>query len=300
MGTLDGRVAIITGAGRGVGREHALFFAREGASVVVNDIGGGTDGAGDDSAPAQQLVDEIVALGGSAVANFDDAADWEGAQRMVSQAVEHYGDLHVLVNNAGILRDRFIVSMSEDEWDAVVRVHLKGHFCVTRFAAEYWKSRSKQGVDVKAAIVNTSSAAGLLGNPGQINYGAAKAGIVMMTIVEALELGRYGIRANAIAPVARTRLTEDVPMIGDLLRAPDDPREFDVFSPGNVSPLVAYLSSEDCELTGQVYSIHGGRIARFEGWAEAEVLERDHRLAVDELADGLPALGERSIPEALF
>lgn len=300
MGTLDGRVAIITGAGRGVGREHALFFAREGASVVVNDIGGGTDGAGDDSAPAQQLVDEIVALGGSAVANFDDAADWEGAQRMVSQAVEHYGDLHVLVNNAGILRDRFIVSMSEDEWDAVVRVHLKGHFCVTRFAAEYWKSRSKQGVDVKAAIVNTSSAAGLLGNPGQINYGAAKAGIVMMTIVEALELGRYGIRANAIAPVARTRLTEDVPMIGDLLRAPDDPREFDVFSPGNVSPLVAYLSSEDCELTGQVYSIHGGRIARFEGWAEAEVLERDHRLAVDELADSLPALGERSIPEALF
>ena len=300
MGTLDGRVAIITGAGRGVGREHALFFAREGASVVVNDIGGGTDGAGDDSAPAQQLVDEIVALGGSAVANFDDAADWEGAQRMVSQAVEHYGDLHVLVNNAGILRDRFIVSMSEDEWDAVVRVHLKGHFCVTRFAAEYWKSRSKQGVDVKAAIVNTSSAAGLLGNPGQINYGAAKAGIVMMTIVEALELGRYGIRANAIAPVARTRLTEDVPMIGDLLRAPDNPREFDVFSPGNVSPLVAYLSSEDCELTGQVYSIHGGRIARFEGWAEAEVLERDHRLAVDDLADSLPALGERSIPEALF
>ena len=219
---------------------------------------------------------------------------------MVSQAVEHYGDLHVLVNNAGILRDRFIVSVSEDEWDAVVRVHLKGHFCVTRFAAEYWKSRSKQGVDVKAAIVNTSSAAGLFGNPGQINYGAAKAGIVMMTIVEALELGRYGIRANAIAPVARTRLTEDVPMIGDLLRAPDNPREFDVFSPGNVSPLVAYLSSEDCELTGQVYSIHGGRIARFEGWAEAEVLERDHRLAVDELADGLPALGERSIPEALF
>src|SRR5215216_6376423 len=211
MGALDGRVAIITGAGRGIGREHALFFASEGAKVVVNDLGGAMDGSGDDRTPAQQVVDEIKGMGGEAVANADNVADWEGGQRLVNAAVEAFGDLHILINNAGILRDRVLVNMTEEEWDSVIHVHLKGHFVPTRWAATYWREQSKAGKTVKASVINTSSTSGLLGNPGQANYGAAKAGIASFTIITAQELSRYGVRVNCIAPAARTRLTEATP-----------------------------------------------------------------------------------------
>ncbi len=232
MGALDGRVAIITGAGRGIGREHALLFAAEGAKVVVNDLGGAVDGTGDDRSPAQQVVDEIQAMGGEAVANGDDVADWEGGQRLVNTAVETFGDLHVLVNNAGILRDRVLVNMTEEEWDAVIDVHLKGHFVPTRWAAAYWREQSKAGKEVKANIVNTSSTSGLLGNPGQTNYGAAKAGIAAFTVICAQELARYGVALNAIAPAARTRLTEATPGLGDIVKAPEDAGQVRRVGPG--------------------------------------------------------------------
>ena len=204
---LDGKVAIVTGAGRGIGRGHALEFARQGARVVVNDLGAEVDGTGSSSGPAGEVVDEIRAMGGDAVANGDDVSDWEGAQRLINTAIETFGGLDVLVNNAGILRDRFVVNMTEEEWDAVVTVHLKGHFAPTRFAAAYWRDRSKAGDPVKASVINTSSTSGLLGNPGQTNYGAAKAGIAAFTQICAMELARYGIRNNAIAPAARTRVS---------------------------------------------------------------------------------------------
>src|SRR5438046_3545099 len=194
MGALDGRVAIITGAGRGIGREHALLFAQEGAKVVVNDLGGAIDGTGDDRTPAQQVVDEIKGMGGEAVANADNVADWEGGQRLINAAVEAFGDLHVLVNNAGILRDRVIVNMTEEEWDAVIHVHLKGHFVPTRWAATYWREHSKAGKEVKASVINTSSTSGLIGNPGQANYGDAKAGIGAFIVICAQQLVRYGVR----------------------------------------------------------------------------------------------------------
>src|SRR5438270_2602540 len=208
MGALDGRVAIITGSGRGIGREHALLFAHEGAKVVINDLGGAIDGSGDDRTPAEQVVDEIKAMGGEAIANADNVADWEGGQRLVQAAIDAFGDLHVLVNNAGILRDRVLVNMTEEEWDAVIHVHLKGHFVPTRHAAAYWREQTKAGKEVKASIINTSSTSGLLGNPGQSNYGAAKSGIASFTQIVAMELGRYCVRADAIAPAARTRMTE--------------------------------------------------------------------------------------------
>jgi len=214
MGALEGRVAIITGAGRGIGREHALLFASEGARVVVNDLGGAVDGSGDDRTAAEQVVDEIRAFGGEAVSNGDDVASWEGAKRLIDSAVDAFGDLHVLVNNAGILRDRMLVNMSEEDWDSVVHVHLKGHFLPTRWAASYWREQVKSGHEVHASIVNTSSTSGLLGNPGQTNYGAAKAGIGAFTVIAAQELSRYGVRVNAIAPAARTRMTEQTPGLG--------------------------------------------------------------------------------------
>src|SRR6202165_3843630 len=243
MGALDGRVAIITGAGRGIGREHALLFAQEGAKVVVNDLGGAMDGSGDDRTPAQQVADEIRGMGGEAVSNADNVADWEGGRRLINAAVENFGDLHVLVNNAGILRDRVLVNMSEDEWDSVIHVHLKGHFVPTRWAAAYWREQVKAGRTVKASVINTSSTSGLLGNPGQANYGAAKAGIGAFTIITAQELGRYGVRVNAIAPAARTRLTTATPGLGDIIKAPDEPGKFDIWDPANVSPLVAWLAT---------------------------------------------------------
>ena len=283
MGALDGRVAIITGAGRGIGREHALLFAAEGAKVVVNDLGGAVDGSGDDRTPAQQVVDEIAAMGGEAVANADDIADWEGGQRLVQSALDAFGELHVLVNNAGILRDRVLVNMTEQEWDSVIHVHLKGHFVPTRHAAAYWREQAKAGKEVKANVVNTSSTSGLLGNPGQTNYGAAKAGIASFTVIAAQELSRYGVRVNAISPAARTRMTEMTPGLGDIVKPPDDEAKFDVWNPANVSPLVAWLSKEDCPVTGKVFFVQGGKIQRFQPWTLTDSIEKGDRWTVAEL-----------------
>jgi len=290
MGALDGRVAIITGAGRGIGREHALLFAAEGAKVVVNDLGGAADGTGDDRTPAQQVVDEITAMGGEAVANADNVADWEGGQRLVNTAVEAFGDLHVLVNNAGILRDRVLINMSEDEWDAVVRVHLKGHFVPTRFAAAYWREQTKAGRTVRASVINTSSTSGLFSNPGQSNYGAAKSGIATFTEICAKELVRYGVRVNAIAPAARTRLTESTPGLADVVAPPSEPGKFDIWDPANVSPLVAWLATESCPASGKVFYVQGGRVAVFRPWTLAEEIDRDERWTVSQLDAEMPKL----------
>jgi NAD(P)-dependent dehydrogenase (short-subunit alcohol dehydrogenase family) len=253
MGALDGRVAVITGAGRGIGREHALLFAREGAQVVVNDF---------DQGPADEVAKQI---GGIAIAG--DVSSFAFAQELVQGAIDHFGRLDVLINNAGILRDRFLADMTEAEWDAVIAVHLKGHFAPLQHAARHWKARAKAGEAVNGAVVNTASASGtFLPNPGQINYGAAKAGIAAMSLVAAQELGRYGVRVNGIAPVARTRLTEDVPMIGQMMAAPADEGAFDTYHPSHVSPLVAYLSSADCAITGKVFSVQGGLIQELDGW----------------------------------
>ena len=265
---LEGRVAVITGAGNGIGRQHALLFAAEGAKVVVNDLGGNPDGTGADASPATKVAEEIVATGGEAVANHDDVADFAGAARLIDQAIESFGRLDVLVNNAGILRDQFLHRMTEDEWDLVIRVHLKGHFSTLRHAAEYWRARSKAGEEVNGAVVNTVSASGtFLPNPGQANYGAAKAAIAALTQVAAAELSRVGVRVNAIAPAARTRLTIDVPgMVGELMKKPEDPAAFDTFDPAHVSPLVAYLCRADCSLTGKLFAVQGGAISELEGW----------------------------------
>lgn len=284
MGELDGRVAIITGAGRGIGREHALLFAAEGAKVVVNDLGGAADGTGDDRTPAQQVVDDITAMGGEAIVNTDNVADWEGGRRLVASAIDAFGDVHVLVNNAGILRDRLLVNMSEEEWDAVVKVHLKGHFVPTHFAAQHWRERSKAGHAVSASVINTSSTSGLFANPGQSNYGAAKSGIATFTEIAAKELARYGVRVNAIAPAARTRLTEATPGLGDMVAPPSDPARFDIWDPANISPLVAWLATESCTATGRVFFVQGGRVAVFQPWAITAEIERDDRWTVAELA----------------
>jgi NAD(P)-dependent dehydrogenase (short-subunit alcohol dehydrogenase family) len=283
MGALDGRVAIVTGAGRGLGREHALLFASEGAKVVVNDLGGDQQGGGADATPAQQTVDDIRAMGAEAVVNGDDVASWDGARRVVEQAVDTFGDLHVLVNNAGILRDRVVVNMSEDEWDSVVRVHLKGHFAPAHFAANYWRDQTKSGRDINAAIVNTTSTSGLFSNPGQANYDSAKSGIATLTQVMAKELVRYGVRANAIAPGARTRLTLSTPGLGEAIAVPDD-GSFDEWSPANVSPFVAYLCTADCRITGETFVVRGGLVQRVQTWTLAEAIEQDDRWTVAELA----------------
>lgn len=283
----EGRVAIVTGAGRGIGREHALSLAAHGAKVVVNDLGGNVDGSGGDLSPAQMVVEEIKGMGGEAVANGDSVSSWEGAQRLINTAIETFGDLHVVVNNAGILRDRTLVNMTEAEWDSVIDVHLKGHFSPLRHAAEYWRSEAKAGRPRTAAVVNTSSGSGLRGNPGQINYASAKSGIAMMTLVAARELVRYGVRVNAIAPVARTRLTENTPGLGDRIGAGEG---FDKWAPENISPLVAWLSSPECKLSGEVFSVVGGRIGRQQVWTEQEVYDQDHRWTVDELRSALAHL----------
>jgi NAD(P)-dependent dehydrogenase (short-subunit alcohol dehydrogenase family) len=291
MGALDGRVAIITGAGGGLGREHALLFAREGAHVVVNDLGGDVRGEGADRAPAQLVVDEIVAAGGVAVANTDSVTDWEGSERLVNQAVETFGGLHVLVNNAGILRDRVIVNMTEAEWDAVVQVHLKGHFCTTHHAAAYWRAQSKAGAEVKASIVHTSSTSGILGKSGQSNYGAAKAAIAAFSTICALELENYGVRSNAITPVARTRMTADLPVAGDRMRAPDDPSEFDYYHPANVSPLVGYLATADCPINGEIFLAVGDVVARYQPHVAMERIVNDgQRWTIDRLQDAATSL----------
>ncbi len=291
MGALDGRVAIITGAGRGIGREHALLFASEGAKVVVNDLGGAVDGSGDDRTPAEQVVAEIEKAGGEALANGDDVTTWDGGKRLIDAAVETFGDLHVLVNNAGILRDRVLVNMSEAEWDSVVHVHLKGHFVPTRHAAAYWRERTKAGDEIKASVINTSSTSGLLGNPGQTNYGAAKAGIAAFTTIAADELGRYGVRVNAIAPAARTRMTEQTPGLSDIVQAPADASVFDTWDPANVSPLVAYLATEGCPASGKVFFVQGGKVRLFQPWTMTESVDKDDRWTVAELQAEMHRLG---------
>ncbi|WP_278261980.1 SDR family oxidoreductase [Nocardia sp. AG03] len=285
MGKLDGRVAVITGAGRGIGREHALLFAREGAAVVVNDLGGANDGTGTDAGPAQQVVDEIVAAGGKAVANTDNIATWDGAKELIDQAIAEYGRLDVVVNNAGILRDAFIAGMDESQWDAVIAVHLKGHAATLHHAAAYWKAQSKAGNPVNAAVINTASASGtFMPNAGQGNYGAAKAGIAALTLVAADELERYGVRVNAIAPIARTRLTLATPGMGALFAAEVPEGEFDAFAPSNISPLVAHLAEADCPLTGKVFAVQGGAIVELAGWHDVRTVETDGPWTIDEVA----------------
>lgn len=292
MGALDGRVAIITGAGRGIGREHALLFAREGAKVVVNDLGGAADGTGGDATPAQQVVDEIRATGGEAIVNGDNVADWEGAQRLVNSAIEAFGDLDILVNNAGILRDRVLVNMTEDEWDAVIAVHLKGHFAPTRWAAAYWREQHKAGNTKPRNLVHTSSTSGLLANPGQTNYGAAKSGIATFSQICAKELARYNVKSNSLAPAARTRLTEATPGLGDIIKAPEEEGAFDVWDPANISPLVAYLAMADCPFTGETFFIQGGRVARVKSWAFGEEVLKDGRWEVTELAAAMAPIAQ--------
>ncbi len=266
MGALDGRVAIITGAGRGVGREHALLFASEGAKVVVNDLGGEIGGGGSDLTPAQEVVEEIKAGGGEAVVNGDDVSDWEGAQRLVNQAVEIFGGLDILVNNAGILRDKMLVNMTDAEWDAVIKVHLRGHFCPTRHAAAYWRAETKAGRPRKGSVIHTASESGLFGNPGQTNYAAAKSGIATFSIVCSKELERYGVRSNAIAPRARTRLTLQTPGIGDLLKQEVPEDKFDEWSAANIAPWVAYLATEECPLNGGVWMVFADTVQRVKPW----------------------------------
>ncbi len=290
MTSLAGRVAVVTGAARGLGREHALFFAGEGACVVVNDSEAAIDGSAGDPGRAEEVAAEIRAAGGQAVANTDDVADWAGGRRLIDTAVSTFGDLHVLVNNAGILRDRYLVNMTDQEWDDVVRVHLKGHFVPTRWAASYWRERSKAGHAVAAAVVNTTSTSGLIGNPGQANYGAAKAGIAAFTAVAAQELGRYGVRCNAVAPMARTRLTTSVPGMSDLVEPPSDAGQFDRWHPANASPLVAYLATEGCPITGRVFFVHGGRVQALEPWEFGDSIEQGGRWTVEELAAQMPRL----------
>lgn len=282
-GLLDGRVVIITGAGRGIGRAHALAFAAEGAKVVVNDIGVGGDGSNTGETPAEQVVAEIKAAGGEAVTNGDDVASWEGAQNLIQTALDSFGRLDILVNNAGFLRDRMLVGMSEDEWDAVIRVHLKGHFAPLRHAAAYWRAESKAGRPVDARIINTSSGAGLQGSIGQGNYAAAKAGIAEMTIQAAAELKNYGVSVNAIAPAARTRMT--VGAGGAMAEAMAAPEEgFDAMAPENISPLVVWLgSAESKDVTGRVFEVEGGKITVAEGWRHGPAQDKGERWDPKEL-----------------
>jgi len=262
MGLLDGKVAIVTGAGRGIGREHALALAREGAQVVVNDLGGSAAGEGTDETPAQSVANEIKELGVDAVANYGNVADFGQAQEMIQQAVDTFGSLDILVNNAGILRDRMLVSMTEEEWDAVIAVHLKGHFAPTHHAANHWRRRSKAGEEVKGRVINTSSPSGVFGNVGQTNYGAAKAGIATFTIIAAQELGRYGVTVNCLAPNARTRMTEDIFAGMDAKEG-----EFDALDPANISPVVVALAADEAQgITGQCFFIYGGNVNVLTPW----------------------------------
>jgi NAD(P)-dependent dehydrogenase (short-subunit alcohol dehydrogenase family) len=296
-GICDGKVVIVTGAGRGIGRGHALEFARQGAKVVVNDLGAEVDGSGGSTGPAGEVVDEIRGMGGEAVANGDDVSDWEGSQRLVNTAIETYGTLDVLVNNAGILRDRMLVNMTEEEWDAVIKVHLKGTFGPARWAAAYWREKVKAGETVDARIINTSSTSGIFGNPGQTNYGAAKAGIAAFTVILAQELARYGVTVNAIAPAALTRMTEN---LGMGQRAADrKPEEFDRFAPENIAPLVVWLGSPEAkDVTGRVFIVSGGTISVAEGWRRGPTASQDDRWDPAELGKIVPDLVAQAAPNS--
>jgi NAD(P)-dependent dehydrogenase (short-subunit alcohol dehydrogenase family) len=281
MASLEGKVAIVTGAGRGIGRGHALALAAEGAKVVVNDLGGSAAGEGQDQTPAQQVADEIKAAGGEATANYDNVADYQGSENMVKQAIGDFGRLDILINNAGILRDRMLVNMSEDEWDAVINVHLKGHFAPTRHAAAYWRQQSKEGNQINGRVINTSSPSGVFGNVGQTNYGAAKAGIAAFTIIAAQELGRYGVTVNCLAPNARTRMTEQT--FGDI--PPPKEGEFDPLDPDNISPVVVALCSDEAQgITGQCFFVYGGTINVLKPWDVGTVLQKDAKWEPSELA----------------
>ncbi|BBY05914.1 SDR family oxidoreductase [Mycobacterium noviomagense] len=294
MGLVDGRVVIVTGAGRGIGRAHALAFAAEGARVVVNDIGVGLDGtAVGDSSPAYAVVEEIKAGGGEAVVNGDNVADWDGAANLIQTTVDTFGRLDVLVNNAGIVRDRMIANTSEEEFDAVIAVHLKGHFATMRHAASYWRGLAKEGQPVDARIINTSSGAGLQGSVGQGNYSAAKAGIAALTLVAAAELARYGVTVNAIAPAARTRMTEKV--FAQTMAKPED--GFDAMAPENVSPLVVWLgSAESKDVTGKVFEVEGGLVRVAEGWAHGPQVDKGARWDPAELGPVVRDLLAKSRP----
>jgi NAD(P)-dependent dehydrogenase (short-subunit alcohol dehydrogenase family) len=286
MPSLEGKVAIVTGAGRGIGREHALALARAGAKVVVNDLGATLTGEGADATPAQQVVAEIESLGGAAAANGDDVADFAGAEQLVRQAVKTFGRLDILVNNAGITRDRMLVNMTEDEWDSVIGVHLKGHFAPTRHAAAHWRERAKAGEDVRGRVINTSSPSGVFGNVGQTNYGAAKAGIAAFTVIAAQELGRYGVTVNCLAPNARTRMTEAT--FGEI-PVPDE--GFDTMDPANIAPIVVALAADEAQdVTGQCFFVYGGAVSVLRPWDAGELLARDSRWDADEF---LAALRER-------
>ncbi|WP_264886708.1 SDR family oxidoreductase [Dietzia sp. NCCP-2495] len=291
MGICDGRVVIVTGAGRGIGREHALAFAAEGAKVVVNDLGAGLDGSNVGEHPAEQVVAEIKAAGGEAVVNGNDVSSWEGARELVQQAVDTFGGLDVLVNNAGFLRDKMLVGMSEEEWDKVTTVHLKGHFATLRHAAEYWRAESKAGRPRAARVINTSSGAGLFGSVGQGNYATAKAGIALLTIQAAAEMKGYGVTANAIAPSARTRMTTSAgEAMAAQMAAPDD-GSFDVMDPANVSPLVVWLGSEASgDVTGRVFEVEGGKVTVCDGWQRAASEDKGAKWDPAELGSVVPRL----------
>lgn len=289
------QVVIVTGAGRGLGREHALEFARYGAKVVVNDLGADVNGDGSSTGPAGEVVEEIRAAGGVAIANGEDVSDEEGAKRLVQSALDEFGHLDVLVNNAGILRDRMLVNMTMDEWDAVIRVHLRGTFAPTKHAVDYWRGMPKAGKSVDARIINTTSSSGIYGNVGQANYGAAKAGIAAMTIIAAKELERYGIAVNAIAPGARTRMTEN------LVRYQNEP-EPEGWNPRgaeNVAPLVVWLASPAAKgITGRVFNVRGGKISVAEGWIAGPEVDKGARWDVWELDEVIPDLVSRARPNA--
>ncbi|MFD3659552.1 SDR family oxidoreductase [Streptomyces sp. NPDC058659] len=298
-GLCGGRVVIVTGAGRGLGRAHALAFAAEGAKVVVNDLGVAPDGSGGGAGPAQQVVDEITAAGGEAVAHGGDIATADGAASLIATALEAFGRLDTLVNNAGFLRDRMLVNLDEDEWDAVMRVHLKGHFLPLKYATAHWRAEAKAGRKPEARVINTSSGAGLLGSVGQGNYAAAKAGIIGLTLVAAAETGRYGVQVNAIAPAARTRMTEAT--FAETMAAPEGDA-FDAMAPENVSPLVVWLgSAASAGVTGRVFEAEAGRITVMEGWRPGPTADKGARWTPAEAGDtALKLLADAEPPQPVY